>query len=427
VAVMSAVVLAMYLTPRFYTATSGLVLVSPQKPDSNGALSPPQPADAATVDTEVQLAESAEVADGVVDQLHLADRLGFWAAFGRTPPRTEAERRRTAVLLLRSSLKARRSGLSSIVTLSVTLRDPTFALALADAYADQCIAAQARAKLDVAQRSGRVLDRRLQGLRATAVRDAAELARFRQGHQLYSSRGAELVEVEASAYAQQLAQAKADHDADQARLSAGRRELASDGDGATALALDSPVLQGLRAQRAQLTAQIAGLQNRYGPRHPDLIAAGEQLADVDSGLRAEAARQMADLQTRTEVSGGRVASLGATLKAAQARLNASAAASVTLDELQREADVSRQIYQDYLLRQRQAEASLGTELPDARVSSRAELSSTAALRRAIVLPAGLLVSLLAGGLTAYAMELWRAGARTRTARRPDLDLSPQPG
>src|SRR3546814_1341122 len=53
------------------------------------------------------------------------------------------------------------------------------------------------------------------------------------------------------------------------------------------LALDSPVISQLRAQRARVSAEAAALSQRYGPGHPDLQRAQEQLRDLDKEINGE--------------------------------------------------------------------------------------------------------------------------------------------
>jgi polysaccharide biosynthesis transport protein len=398
----TAVVLAL---PRTYTATSSLLFQAAQKPELNGALPPAQPADTTTVDTAVQLIRSRDLAVRVAGALHLrAESSGSTSARG-----------------LQSGLSVRRPGLTSLVLISFTSADPDLAVRVANAFADQQIATQGEAKLDAARSAARAFDATLDDLRASALNDARALAAFRTRHALYSSRDAELTEAEAAVYGEQLAQAQAEHQSDQAHLAAAEAELnRRDPEGAgAAVSLDSPVLQTLRAQHAQLSAQIAGLGQRYGPGYPDVLAASEQLRDVDAELQAEVGRSAAELRTRARASKDRADSLAGALGAARERLSAGAQASVELDELQRRADASRDVYQDYLARRRQAAAAAeSAEAPDARVASRADLSSvTVRPNRPALLALAVVLSMAGGIAAAVTRQAW--SRRTRVSPRPE--------
>jgi polysaccharide biosynthesis transport protein len=406
VALFVVMALAVFALPRAYTATASLLFQAAQKPEINGALPPAEPADTTTVDTAVQLIRSRDLAARVADALHLT-------AAGKVD-------RPSLVRALQAGLSVRRPGLTSLVTISYTAADPALAVRVVNAFADQQLATQSEAKLDAARLTARAFDATLDDLRRAALTDARDLAGFRSRHGLYSSRDAELTEAEAAVYGEQLALAKADHEGDEARLVAAQHELGQrDPEGAASdVSLDSPVLQTLRAQHAQLSAQVAGLGRRYGPRYPDLVAASEQLRDVDAGLRAEVRRIANDLQVRSDASRDRAASLTAALGDARERLASGAQASVELDELQRRADASRDVYRDYLARRRQALAAAeSAEAPDGRVASRADLSSVTARphRLALLALAALLAS--AGGVGVALVR--RAGLyRWPVSRRP---------
>ena len=360
------------LAPRIYTSTASVVLEAPQKPGPNGELEPAQPADSATVDTEVQLVQSRDIADQVVTAYKLDHDPTFWAGSHRPAPVDTDRRHDAAVGVVQAGLKAKRSGLTSVITIAFSSRDPNLAARLANGYADQYLLAQSQAKLTSTKQSGAALNDKLDSLRKAALSDAGALAQYRTAHGLYSTEGTALTEQEATNYNEQLAQAQADYSGDLARLNVAKSQLAGDAGGAKAVALDSPVLQNLRAQRSQLTAQIAELGNRYGARYPDVVAADRQLTDINTGIQAEVHRIVSELQTRAEVSRQRVASMQAALGSARGRLAGGTTASVSLDELQRRADASKQVYQDYMARYQQASASAGTEQPDARITNRAD-------------------------------------------------------
>ena len=360
------------VAPRIFTAAASVVLEAPEKPGPNGQLQPAQPADSATVDTEVQLVQSRDIAEQVVNALKLDRDPTFWAGSHRKAPVDMDQRHDAAIGVVQGGLKAKRSGLTSVITIGFSSRDPNLAARIANGYADQYLIAQSQAKLTSSKQAGSALNDKLDSLRKAALSDAGALAQFRTAHGLYSTAGTALNEQEATSYNEQLAQAQSDYTGDQARLNVARSQLAGDAEGAKAVALDSPVLQNLRAQRSQLTAQIAELENRYGARYPDVVAADKQLADINAGIQAEVHRIVSELQTKAEVSRQRVASMQAALGSARGRLAGGTTASVTLDELQRRADASRQVYEDYMARYQQASASEGTEQPDARITNRAD-------------------------------------------------------
>jgi polysaccharide biosynthesis transport protein len=403
------------VAPRMYTGTASVVLEAPAKPGPNGEMQPAQPADSATVDTEVQLVQSRDIADQVVTALKLDQDPTFWAGSHKQAPVDLDRRHDAAVGVVQGGLKAKRAGLTSVITIAFTSRSPALAARVANGYADQYLIAQSQAKLNSTKQSGAALNDKLDSLRKAALSDAAALAQYRTAHGLYTDQGAALTEQEATAYNEQLAQAQADYTGDMARLNVAKSQLShEDASGAAkGVAVDSPVLQNLRAQRSQLTATIAQLENRYGARYPDVIASQKQLDDVNAGIQAEVRRIVSDLQTRVEVSRQRVSSMQQALGSARGRLAGGTTASVTLDELQRKADASKQVYQDYLARYQQASASVGTEQPDARITNRADAPDKPSSPNVpLNLALGFIVAVGAGVGAVYTREALHSGLST---------------
>ena len=412
-AIFLAAVVFTALAPRIYTSSTSVVLEAPQRPGANGEVQPAQPADSATVDTEVQLVQSRDIADQVVTALKLDQDPTFWAGSHRQAPLDSDRRHDAAVGIVQGGLKAKRSGLTSVITIGFSSRSPVLAARIANGYAAQYLIAQSQAKLTSTKQSGSALNDKLESLRKAALDDASALAQFRTSHGLYSSEGTALNEQEATAYNEQLAQAQADYSGDLARLNVARSQLAGDAGGAKSVSVDSGVLQNLRAQRSQLTAQIAELENRYGARYPDVVAADKQLADINAGIQAEVRRIVSELQTRAEVSHQRVSSIQSALGSARGRLAGGTTASVTLDELQRKSDASRQVYQDYLARYQQASASVGTEQPDARITNRADPPGKPSSPNVpLNLALGFIVAVGAGVGAVFAREALHSGLAT---------------
>src|SRR5262249_24500417 len=162
---------------------------------------------------------------------------------------------------------------------------------------------------------------------------------------------------------------------DQAALSVARTQLLG-GVGRVGEATASPVVQALRSQRAQLSVKVADLSNRYFDKHPDLINARQQLADIDAQIADEINRTLRALEAKAQASQERLASLAGSLNQARGKLACNNGALVGLDDLDRKAQASQALYASYLNRYNQFVALSGTEQPNARIISAAQVSLT---------------------------------------------------
>jgi succinoglycan biosynthesis transport protein ExoP len=215
-----------------------------------------------------------------------------------------------------------------------------------------------------------------------------------------------LTEQELSLYKQQDATARAVQAQENARLRTARSQLArgSQGDDVGA-ALQSPVIQQLRTQRAETTARLAELQAKYQPGHPDLVKARDQVADIDQAIRAETRRVISNLDANARVAADSAANARATAYATSGTLAVNNAASVRLNELQRKADGLKESYQTLLGRRNSIRSQALVAGDDAQLFSPALLPlSPSSPNRPLMLAIGLVLAAIAAGALLWLLE-----------------------
>jgi succinoglycan biosynthesis transport protein ExoP len=354
-------------TPR-YTATSQVMLdVRKEQVTDMSAVLSGLPADSSVVDTEVEVLKSRSLAARVVKQLKLdqdpllqpergqaprALRRGClgsrrpsrrWPPSDRSRPSARSEK---VVDNLLEGLKVRRSGLTYLISVEYTHTDPAEAAKVANAFADQYLTDQLDAKFNANRQANQWLAKKV-GEMAIEVQSAeAEVQQYKIANNLMSSQGTTLVEQEISTLEQQRATAKTEQAEAEARLNIARQQMASGSTGEdVGETLTSPVVQQLRQQRAALSARVADLQGRYGPRHPDMLKAQRELQDVDAQINAEIKRIISNLDAQARVARQRTGSIVGTVGSARGNLAANNRAGVRLAELERKAESVRTLYE----------------------------------------------------------------------------------
>src|SRR5690606_11035557 len=158
-------------------------------------------------------------------------------------------------------------------------------------------------------------------LRGEVLEAETAVEQYRAANNLLTASGATLTEQEISTYNQQLATLRAQPAEEEARLRTARAQLArgSAGDD-VGRALGSTVVQQLRAQRATVSGRVDEMTSRYGPRHPDMLRAERELADIDQQIQAEIQRIISNLEARVQVARERTASLSSSLSSARGSL-----------------------------------------------------------------------------------------------------------
>lgn len=442
-AVVAAVLLASMLitlsaTPK-YTATAN-VMLDPRKEkvtNVDDVLSG-LPADSSVVDTEVEVLKSRQLAERVVSALNLEQdpefngRLkkptglkavvgGIASLFGASAPDEvklspiQQQKAHEAIVdHVLGGLAVKRAGLTYVINVSYQSESPAKAAVIANKFAELYLLEQMEAKFEATEQATNWLNSRLGQLKDQVLADEAAVQQYKIANNLLSADGQNLTEQEISSYNQTLAQARAQVAEDEARLNTAKQQLAkgSTGDD-VGEALDSPVIQQLRAQRAQVSQNLADLAGRYGERHPEMLKAKRQLSDIDGQIQAEIQRIVSNLQAKVQVSRERAGAIGASLGGAKGALVSNSKAMVRLNELQRKADASRTLYESYLNRYKETSTQQGVETSDARIVSKAKIPiGQSSPKVGLNLALGLLLSLGAGVGAIALAETLDAGLAT---------------
>lgn len=431
------VLVALLARPPVYTAATHLQINTRKAQVVAGpAVLSALDAEAAIVDTEVEVLKSPQLAAAVVDDLGLVRDPAFNRSLrpdllarltGRAPPASDpAVERQRVIEAVGRRLTVRRVGLTYSMAVGFTADDPVKAAHIANAFADRYLRAQLTAKFDANSQANAFLGARLEDLRRQVEAADAAVSAYRIDNGLLSAQGATLTEQEISVYNQQLAAARA-HQAEQdARLRTARAQMAAGSNGDdVGEALNSPVVQNLRGQRAAISTRVADLSVRYGPLHPDLARARSELSDIDVQIQAEIRRVVSNLDAQAQVARQRTASVQSSLDVARGSLADNNAASVRLRELEGEVEAARAIYRAFLDRYRETDAQTGVEQADARIVSRATPpTAPSAPKPAISLALAVVLGLGAGLGAVLAANALQQGLSTPEDVERRLGLDP---
>lgn len=446
---LATILLTMQAKP-MYTATATVMLDPRQSRVTNvDEVLSGLPPEAAVVDTEVEVLRSRQLGERVVRSLKLdqdpefnhalrkpeglaALQLGIKSLAGASAPDAtprnpvQAQIRLEEVVdVVLSRLNVYREGNTRLINVSFVSEDPQKAAKIANQFSELYRLEQLEAKFDATRQATQWLNTRLGELRGQVLQAEAAVQQFRIANNLLSASGTNLTEQEISNFNVTLAGARAQLAEDEARLRTARAQLAggSTGDD-VGEALSSPVVQQLRQQRAEVSARVADLRGRYGDRHPDMLKANRELADIDAQIQAEISRTISNLQARAEVSRQRAAAVQASLGNARGSLANNNRAMVRLNELERDAEATRTLYESYLSRFKETSTQSGIEQSDARIVSRAKIPTRqSSPNPAVNLGFGLVLALGAGIAAVVLAETLSAGLLTAEDVERRLDTA----
>ena len=438
------------LEPPSFTSQATLA-VNERSPDVLGisALNPAEaqaqlnPASSSTVDTQVQVLKSRSLAARVVDQLHLETLPEFNATLRPPtlmsrvmdlfhgsvsglddPAAIKARERESVIDAVSSKLVVKRAGFSYAVDLIFTAREPQVAAAVANAFVQIYLTQGLETKVDASKTATSWLSARLTELKGNAEAADSAVQQFKIANNLLSAQGATLTEQEITNLDTQLAAAKAQDAEQDARLRTAQQQLAAGSNGGdVGEALNNPVIGTLRTQRAQTSAHLADLQSRYGDKYPEVMKTKQSLDDIDTQIQGEISRVLSNLKAQSTVAHTRTGSLAGTTAAARASLAGNNRSLVRLEQLQRDADAAKEVYEAFLARYKEALAKEGNQAPDATIVSTAKVpvSPSAPNKRLDLLLAAVL-GLASGSAAILLAELLKRGVSTSAEVQQAFDL-----
>jgi capsular exopolysaccharide synthesis family protein len=364
------------------------------------------------VDTQVEVIKSPLIADAVISALQLdKDPDKDFKLSDKDMALPPAEKRDALIDLVTKNLRVRRVGQTLLISIAYTNASPTRAAQIANTFAEKYIEHDVGEKLKDSRDANVLLNSQIDDMRQKVETAEAAVAAYKSANNLLGGdKDTTLPQNDIINTDQTLSVARAEEAQARARLSAAEQSLKGGSSGEdVGVALGSLTITNLRQKRADLSAQVADLQTRYGPMHPDLKNAQAQLKDIDLQIQAEINRIMSSLSEQVQEAHSKTLSIESTLAVVQGKLNAGAAAGVKLGELQRNADSAEKLYENVLDRVKETAAQQAVSQADSRIDTPATPTSEPSTpNKPLNLLLGLILGLGLGVGAAALRERWNA-------------------
>lgn len=304
-----------------------------------------------------------------------------------------------AVLALGKAVHVVRLDRTYVIDVHAESESATKAAAIANGVVEAYLALRESQRAEQAGRASIALQGRLSQLlaRLEAAENAVET--FRIEHGLVEAGGRPLPETRVGQTDAALLAARNGVEAASIQLRQ-LQALAADPERIVAApeALGSAEMTRLRAEWQMAAGDAAILRATLGARHPRLRLAEERLATARAAIRGEVGRLVTAAELALQRARDNAASLDAQMSAATTRLQNDDASRIRLRQLEREAEASRAVYEDALLRSRETAEQAAVDTLNAQVVSPAvpPLERNFPPRLSLLLPLGLVAGLLAG-------------------------------
>lgn len=303
-----------------------------------------------------------------------------------------------------------------------------FAALVANALAKLYISEEVENRANVAQHAANFLTARLGTLEAKARESERKVAEFERVNHIETVLNGNSTEQRVHELTMQLLTAAADLARKNAELKQ-VQDLSKSPDGALTAAqvLNSPVIQKLREQQAEIAARTASLRGTYNSSYPG----GEpRLKEIDGMIANEARRVVLGIAADVSAAQRRYEMLQSAMSDEQAKLDTINKARVTLVQLQHEAAANRTLYDTFLVRSEQIEA----DEQSLQIGARVVLAEVPVIpsypNKGLFVGFGFFGSLVMGMFLAFLVERLDEAIRTpehasRVAGLPTLGIVPR--
>ncbi|VFU07394.1 polysaccharide biosynthesis tyrosine autokinase [Methylocella tundrae] len=373
-------VLYLVNTPPKFTATGSMVIDTHkvQLLEKESVLGDAQ-IDASTVQTQVEMLKSDNVALAVIKKLRLIDDPEFVPPadekskglfsflFPAAPAKTlsEAEREQIALGAFDDRLTVTREGLTYVIDVGFTSLNPEKSALIVNTLVEAFVDDQMEAKYQAARRAGVWLADRIKELRSQAAAAEHAVVDFKKKNNIVDTGAAigggasasrmlindqQLSELNTQLILSAAATAEA-----KARLERITAVMSQDiPDASITDALKSEVIIKLRQQYLELAQKEAIFSQRYGANHLATVNLRTQMQEIRHSIADEMRKIAEGYKSDYEIAKTREQSLRDSMASAVTQSQTSGQAQVQLRELTSSADAARTLYDSFLQRYMEA-------------------------------------------------------------------------
>lgn len=403
-----------FLTPKKYSAST-LILI---EQSSSRAFSLK---DALSIDpsandfyqTQYRLLESRSISETVARRLNFTKQpeLGYSGGNPRSnPARSPEDTTKLSVAALNKGRKIDPIRMSRLVNITFTSTDPHLAAKAANAIAQAYIDYTMDRKLKVSQMASKFLSRRIEEQRHKLEASQLSLQRYMEEQQLVTAISDNYEDITAQKLADlrsRLVEAETSRKEAKARYNLAKKTTSDPrrAEGIPGL-LQNPVFQSLRTKQAEMSEKYAEFSQRYGNKHPKMIAIQAERRAIAKDIAEEAAKVLNSLQQSSEMSLAKEKALREALEQEKTEAMKIRKKAIGFIVLKREIDTNRQLYDMLLTRAKEARLAEDIDVGAVTIVDRAKVPMGPSWPRPtliVVISAflGVLLSLSGGFLLEY--------------------------
>ena len=296
---------------------------------------------------------------------------------------------------------------SEVLEIAYASADPRLAARLANAFAEMYIEYDLESRTSNVQEATSWLGRRIEELRekASVSEDALRTFKAREG-MVDTAKREQIISAKLGTLTAELIKAQSRRNEAEARYAQVKTFL--DGNAnydSVASEIDSVILLEAHREMVKREQRVVELSERYGPKHPKMIAAKNELLEAERRLEREAAKAVDGVRKELELARSQERQFRGMIDEQQRQMQEVSGKAFELEQLEREVEANRQLYETFLSRFKEADVADEYDVPNARIIDRAMVPTTPFKpnRKRMVL-VSVLIGIAIGTLVAFLRE-----------------------
>lgn len=383
--------------------------------------------------TQFEILKSRELIERVVQRLNLDTHPLFdprqqdpgfnwraWLPLGDSDePPTEREILASVVKQFNDNLSIEPVRNTQLVKIHFESEDAALAPIVANTLAEVFIESYLEAKLEASRKAADWLANRLGGLREALQESEARLQAYRETAELVDVRGVQTVGAEElSQLTQRYVEAKRTR-TEMENIYNQVKSLGANPSVEALMGIPSvlrhPLVQTLKEAQTTANRKVAELSERYGPKHPQMMAAVSESQQAMRDLQVQVQRVGAGIEADFRAARETENSFSEQLAATKNRMQDVNRKEFQLRDLERDVSTNRQLYDMFLTRAKEMGESDGLQAAMARVIDPAVQQNLPVKPKKKLI---VLIAMLASGMVGVGLALL-LDALDNTVRTPD--------
>jgi len=267
---------------------------------------------------------------------------------------------------------------SEVLVVNVISADPKLAADMANAFAEAYIAFGLESRSTNVQQATSWLGQRITELRKNVAASEDALRDFQALEDLVDTENQErIISAKLGTLTAEMIKAQSRRSEAEARSSQAKALMEQlDNDESLATVISNPIVLEAHHAKASQEQRVSELSERYGHKHPKMIAAQSDLGEAVRRLKIEVAKAVSNIRKERDLAASQESRLRELIAQQHTEMRKVSGKAFKLKQLEREVETNRRLYETFLTRFKEADIADEYDVSNARIIDRAAAPTT---------------------------------------------------